>query len=196
MGEPVRRGCAGRVDGEPVTPSTARQDMAEPVTSGATPKDADGSAAAEIPTLTWVSQPLRRRPVVGTFVGLGIAMAAVLLGLWTHSLLWGAFSAGALFLSLETFFLPSRYEAGPAELVVQKAFSNARTPWASFRRVYEDRHGLTLSPYRRRAILEAYRAVRLLFDGGDATAIRETVRARCPDAEWLGPGRRSGKESG
>jgi hypothetical protein len=156
--------------------------MAEPVTS-------------EEP-LAWVAHPLLRRRVLGTLVGLGMALAALALGFWTRSLLWGVFSGGVLFLSLETFFLPSRYEAGAAELVVQKAFSTARTPWASFRRVYEDRHGLTLSPYRRRSMLEPYRATRLLFDGGETQAIKDVVRARCPQAEWLEPGSRGGKELG
>ena len=149
--------------------------MDEPVEAGGEP-------------LVWVAHPLRRRRLLGTLVGLGIAAAALGLGLWTRSLLWGVFSAGALFLSLETFFLPTRFEAGPAELVVQKAFSSGRTPWDSYRRVYEDRHGLTLSPYRRRSFLEPYRSARLLFDGGEAAVIRAVVRARCPQAEWIGPG--------
>lgn len=156
--------------------------MAEPV---------EGEAAP----LVWVSHPLLRRRGLGTLVGLGMAVAALALGFWTRSLLWGVFSAGVLFLSLESFFLPSRYEAGVSELVVQKAFSTGRTPWATFRRVYEDRHGLTLSPYRRRTFLEPYRSTRLLFDGGEAAVIKERVRARCPQAEWLGPDRRDGKET-
>jgi hypothetical protein len=156
----------------------------------------DEPVTAEAAPLVWVAHPLRRRRVLGTLVGLGIVVAALALGFWTRSLLWGVFAAGVLFLSLETFFLPSRYEAGALELVVQKAFSTGRTPWTTFRRVYEDQHGLTLSPYRRRAFLEPYRATRLLFDGGEATEIKEAVRARCPEAEWLGPGPRGGKETG
>jgi hypothetical protein len=158
------------------------------------PTVSDQAANAAVPPLTWVAHPLLRRRVLGTLTGLGIVAASLALVLWTGSLLWGVFSAGVLFFSLETFFLPSRYEAGPAELVVHKAFSNARTPWASFRRIYEDRHGLTLSPYRRRAFLEPYRATRVLFDGGDTAVIRDVVRARCPQADWLGPGKRGGKD--
>ena len=195
--------------------------MAEPVTSKGEPPDpggppnlrgampvmneavlaevalsvSDEAATAAVAPLVWVSHPLRRRRVLGTLIGLGIVVAALALGIWTRSLLWGVFSAGVLFLSLEMFFLPSRYEAGALELVVQKAFSNGRTPWASFRRVYEDRHGLTLSPYRRRSFLEPYRSTRLLFDGGETTAIKDVVRARCLHAEWLGPGKRSWKET-
>jgi hypothetical protein len=183
MAEPVTSEGALPVPGEPLAPEVALSVIDEPVTSEAAP-------------LVWVSHPLRRRRVLGTLVGLGVVVAALALGFWTRSLLWGVFSAGVLFLSLETFFLPSRYEAGASEMVVQKAFSTGRTPWASFRRVYEDRHGLTLSPYRRRAFIEPYRSTRLLFDGGEAAAIKDVVRTRCPEAEWLGPGTRGGKETG
>jgi hypothetical protein len=155
----------------------------------------DEPVTVEAPPLVWVSHPLLRRRLLGTIVGLCILVAALGLGAWTRSLFWGVFAAGVLFLSLETFFLPSRYEADATELVVRKAFSTGRIPWASCRRIYEDPHGLTLSPYRRRAFLEPYRATRLLFDGGEAAAIRETVRTRCPQVEWLGPGKRSGKET-
>ena len=165
---------------EPIAPKGELQAIGEPGTAAIVP-------------LVWVAHPLLRRRALGALVGLGIVVAALMVGFWTRSLLWGVFSAGALFLSLETFFLPSRYEAGALDLVVQKAFSTGRTPWTSFRRVYEDRHGLTLSPYRRRAFMEPYRATRLLFDGGEATAIRDVVRARCPEAEWLGPGKRGGQ---
>lgn len=183
MAEPVES------KGAPPAPNeTSTSDVALPVINE--------SAPAEAAPLVWVSHPLLRRRVLGTLIGLGIVVAALALGYWTRSLLWGAFSAGVLFLSLETFFLPSRYEAGASELVVRKAFSTGRTPWASFRRVYEDRHGLTLSPYRRRTFIEPYRSMRLLFDGGEATTIKDVVRTRCPEAEWLGPGRRGGKETG
>ncbi len=169
--------------------------MDEAVTPGTAPDVREDLPAAEVAPLVWVAHPLRRRPVFGSLIGLGIAALAVAVGFWTGSTLWGLFSAGVLFLSLEAFFLPSRYEAGPVELVVQKAFSNVRTPWVSFRRVYEDRHGLTLSPFRRRSLLEPYRSARLLYDGGDAGLIRAFVRARCPEAEWLAPEPRRGKET-
>jgi hypothetical protein len=183
MAEPVTSKGALPVPDETLTPDVALPAIDEPT-------------AAAVAPLVWVSHPLLRRRVLGTLIGLGIVVVALALGFWTRSLLWGVFSAGVLFLSLEAFFLPSRYEAGAVELVVQKAFSNGRTPWASFRRVYEDRHGLTLSPYRRRAFIEPYRSTRLLFDGGEATAIRDVVRTRCPEAEWLGPGTRGGKATG
>lgn len=200
MAEPVEVEGTRPAPDEPLAPvRVAQARIAAPARDEA-PVPEGSPPVVETPAdsapLVWVSHPLLRRRVLGVLVGSGIAVAALALGFWTRSLLWGAFSAGVLFLSLETFFLPCRYEAGASEMVVQKAFSTGRTPWGTFRRVYEDEHGLTLSPYRRRAFMEPYRSTRLLFDGGEATAIKELVRARCPEAEWVGPGKQGGKGTG
>lgn len=102
---------------------------------------------------------------------------------------WGIFAVAVLFLSLEAFFLPTRYRLGEEGLEIRRVFSRSLAGWARFRRVYEDDHGLTLSPYRRRSLLEPYRSFRLLFDGGDREEIRRIVRARLgPDADWHGAG--------
>lgn len=147
-------------------------------------------AAETPPVLTWVAHPARRRPGRGLALGSLLLLLGVLLGWWMRSVFWGVFATGVLFLSLEGFFLPTRYEMGEKELGVHKAFSASRNPWETFRRVYEDRHGLTLSPYRRRTFLEPYRSQRILFDGGDPAAIRAEVRLRCPEADWVEAARR------
>lgn len=105
---------------------------------------------------------------------------------------WGVFTFGVLFLSLESFFLPTRYEMREEGLAVNKKFSNSTFPWTGIRRVYEDGQGLTLSPYRRRTFLEPYRSARVLFDGGDRELIRREVRERCAAAEWIQPAARKG----
>jgi hypothetical protein len=196
MAEPIEPEGLMPAPDEMPTPKEAPPAPDEALTGEGAGPLADESVTAEVAPLVWVSHPLLRRPVLGALIGAGIVIAALALGFWTRSLLWGVFSAGVLFLSLETFFLPCRYEAGAAELVVQKAFSKGRVAWATARRVYEDRHGLTLSPYRRRTFMEPYRSTRLLFDGGEARTIKDVVRMRCRDAEWLGPGERGGKETG
>lgn len=139
------------------------------------------------PILSWVAHPARCRPGPAWALLVLLLVLGVLLGVWMRSVFWGIFAGGILFLSLESFFLPTRYELGETELSVRKTFSSSRSPWENFRRVYEDRHGLTLSPYRRRTALEPYRSQRILFDGGDPEAIRAWVRQRCPQAEWIVP---------
>jgi hypothetical protein len=139
-------------------------------------------------TLSWVAHPFRRRPWQGIMTLAGVLAIAAALGLVMRSPFWGLFALLVLGLSLEAFYFPTRYELGVENLTVVKVFSRAEASWARFRRVYEDRQGLTLSPYARRAFLEPYRSVRLLFDGGAKEAICAAVRARLrPGTEWIGP---------
>jgi hypothetical protein len=146
--------------------------------------------------LAWTAHPLRRRPAHGILAGGAILGAGVGLGYLTRSAFWMVFSVALLFLSLESFFLATRYELGAEGLCIRKAFSRSVMEWGRFRRVYQDRHGLTLSPYRRRAFLEPYRSARLLFDGGDAAAIRDLVRGRLSaEVEWL-PAEKPGSGGG
>jgi hypothetical protein len=69
---------------------------------------------------------------------------------------------------------------------VQRIFSRSDRPWSSFRRVYRDRRGMTLSPYGHRTMLEPYRSIRILFDGGSAEQIEARIRTALGDSvEWV-----------
>ena len=115
-----------------------------------------------------------------------ILILAAGLGLVTRSVFWGMFGWTVLFLSLEGFYFPTRYEMDEQGVRIARIFSRSARPWESIRRVYEDRSGLTLSPYRGRRFLEPYRALRLLFDGGDREEIVARVRASIgAETEWL-----------
>lgn len=135
--------------------------------------------------LAWTAHPVLRQRRRGSLVGLLIVAAGVFLGIWMGSAVWGVFAAGILFLSLEAFFLPTRYALTSEGVGIRRGFSDGRHAWSDYRRVYADHNGLTLSPYRRRTLLEPYRSARLLFDGGDPDQIRATVRRLCAGAEWI-----------
>lgn len=134
-----------------------------------------------------------------------ILILALGLGWACHSFVWGAFGAVLILLSLEGFFLPTRYEISERAISVRRTFSRSEREWGTIRRVYEDAHGVTLSPFAGRHVLEPYRAIRVLFDGGDAPAIRSRLRealgagrdsggavgaAGAEDVAWIGPQRR------
>jgi hypothetical protein len=103
-----------------------------------------------------------------------------------RSILWGGFAALVLVLSLDTYFFPCRYFLRDDGIVVKRPFSSSTREWSTFRRVYRDPRGLTLSPYDRRTMLEPYRAIRILFDGGDAQRIESRIRgALGPSVEWI-----------
>jgi hypothetical protein len=145
-----------------------------------------GGEAAEADGFRWRSHPVRTRGWRGGAAAGAVVAIAAGVGALTGSWFWAILSGVMLFLSLEGFFLPTTYELGPSGVRVRRVFSRSERPWESVRRVYDDRRGLTLSPYRRRTALEPYRAIRLLFDGADPQEVRREVRGRLdPEVEWI-----------
>lgn len=139
------------------------------------------------PGIVWRSHPFRTRRGAGLLVLGLLLILATGLAITTSSGFWGLFGFVVLFLSLEGFFLPTRYQLDGDGVKVARALgSRTARPWSAFRRVEVDARGMTLSPYRDRSWLEPYRAVRLLFDGGDRAAIVTRVRAAVgPQANWF-----------
>ncbi|MBD3334978.1 MAG: hypothetical protein GF355_05635 [Candidatus Eisenbacteria bacterium] len=119
---------------------------------------------AETPDeLVWTVRPFSRRPVTGSLVLVLITVLAVGVGIWMENLFWAVFGFLVLFLSLESFFFATTYRLGEDGVEVRKRFSKSFRGWDSFRTIYVDRRGVTLSPYGGRAFLEPYRALRLIF---------------------------------
>lgn len=123
-------------------------------------------APADEPVLAWGIHPASERKGMAVMIVALIAFLGVLTSLWMANIYWGIFAIVLLFLSLEAFFLPSRFELSEKGVRVYKAFSKVDRPWNHYRRVSSDQTGITLSPFRRRNWLEAYRATRLGFRSG------------------------------
>lgn len=130
--------------------------------------DADAGPVPE--KLAWRVHPAGERPTLGALILALIGACSVLVGLWMKGAYWSIFAFGVLFLSLEAFFLPSRFELDAGGVSVRKPFSQASRPWGQFRRVVFDPFGVTLSPYGRRNWLDPYRAVRLRFSAGSGAS--------------------------
>jgi hypothetical protein len=121
---------------------------------------------SDTPILAWKIHPAAERKGMAIMIVFLIAFLGVVASLWMRNIYWGIFAIVLLFLSLEAFFLPSKYELSERGVRIHKAFSNADRPWNHYRRVSVDRTGITLSPFRGRNWLEAYRATRLGFQFG------------------------------
>ncbi len=135
--------------------------------------------------LDWSIHPFGERRALGIGVLLVIVIASVGAAIWTKGLFWGAFSFLVLFLSLESFYFPTRYRLEEGRLIVFRRFSKSEREWGIFRRCYLDRDGLTLSPFRKSSLLEAYRVIRLRFTSGNRDEVIAYVRARLgSDVEW------------
>jgi hypothetical protein len=156
-----------------------------------------GASAESIEPLGWTVHPFRERQ------GLGYAILAVILGVsffaatWARSGFWGFFSFAVLFLSLESFYFPTRFLLEEKKLTVFRRFSRSEREWTVFRRCYEDREGITLSPFTKSSWLETYRAIRIRFAPADRERVSGFVRGRLGDrAEWVrDPRWRAGKSA-
>jgi hypothetical protein len=127
------------------------------------------------PEIVWRVHPAAERKGMAALVLVVMLALGGLAGAWMRGPYWGVFAFGVLFLSLESFFLPTRFGLGPAGVLVERAFSRSERPWGSFRSAWFDPYGVTLSPYPRRHWLETYRALRLRFGRPAAAPTREAV---------------------
>ncbi|MBM3316223.1 MAG: hypothetical protein FJY75_00050 [Candidatus Eisenbacteria bacterium] len=131
--------------------------------------------------LDWRTHPAAERRGVAAGVTLLMLAMAVLTGFWMGGAYWGVFAFLVLFLSLESFFLPTTYELRAAGIIVRKPFSRAERSWDAFRSAWCDGYGVTLSPFARRHWLESYRGIRLRLPargGPGAEELRSWLRER------------------
>jgi len=135
------------------------------------------TASADEPRLSWRVHPAAERPGLTAIVVLLLFGVSALAALWMHGVYWGVFALLVLLLSLESYFLPTRYRLDGRGVGVGKVFSQVERPWSAFRGAWFDRLGVTLSPFGRRNWLEPYRALRLRWGPPDASPGRDEVIA-------------------
>ena len=127
--------------------------------------------------MIWKARPVSNAQGRGLFVIALILILSIAVAFWMKSPYWGIFGFLVLFLSLESFFFATTYRLGEDGVEVRKRFSKSFRGWDTFRSVYVDRRGVTLSPYDGRAFMEPYRASRIIF-AGNREAVLECIRSR------------------
>ncbi len=137
------------------------------------------------PVLTWRVHPAGERKGLTVAVSLVILGVSALTGIWMdgvtgvpmEGLYWSLFALLVLLLSLESYFLPTRFTLSGGEVAVEKIFSRTRRSWSDIRGAWFDRVGVTLSPFARRHWLEPYRSVRLRYPRPGRSPSEEDIRA-------------------
>ena len=139
-------------------------------------------------TISWSVHPALDR-VRATLAAMAVIVAvsmAVLLesGDWR----WAVLSAGVLLVSLNRFFLPSRYSIDERGITANYPFGRKRFLWADVRRFDHDDRGGYLSTRRRASRWDGFRGMHILFGRRRAEVI-ESIRAsltRHGASPWLG----------
>jgi len=113
-------------------------------------------------TREWCSLPIsnkERRKKFLILVPLAIVVFFVAGGIF-----WGIFSTIVILLSLLPFYTKTCYKLENGKIVVKKALYTFEKNLANFKKVYNDRYGIFLSPFKGRSILESFRGLFIQVD--------------------------------
>lgn len=138
--------------------------------------------------IKWTAHPARERP---GRAAMGIAVIALLsAAVWlSFGWEWSVASAVILLLSLNRFFLPSRFELDDERIMARYPLQKKILHWRDVRRFVHDSDGGFLSTRSRRSLLDPSSGMHVLF-GGDAAqreriieCIQKRVKHDAHDAE-------------
>jgi preprotein translocase subunit SecE len=115
--------------------------------------------------LEWTVWPYKESARRTTLVIAAILAVGVLACLMFKAIFWGVFSVAILFASLHTYFTRTTYRLDAESVTVRSSMGTVVRKWATFKRYYIDKRGVTLSPFAKPSRLEPFRSTRLLYGG-------------------------------
>jgi hypothetical protein len=154
-----------------------------PVPTAEIESDRDTAKAERI--CSWRAHPAAER------AGAAVSAAALVVALAgavyvsVQSIAWAVLAVIVLFLSLNRFFLPSRFEIGGECIVARYPLRTLRMPWADVRRFVSDDRGGHLSRRARPSRLDAYGGMHLIWPAGrgEREAVIRRIRSEVPSPE-------------
>jgi len=142
-----------------------------------------------IEQLSWISHPMKRRPVVAAIVTVFIVTCGILIQISTNTPWFAGLGMVILFASLAKFYFPTRYILTDQGVTVKTTTQSLTKPWKMYRSYYRDKNGVLLSPFAEPSRLENFRGLYLIFDknGDEVVAVIDKYVAKqldnTPDAE-------------
>ncbi|HEC79546.1 MAG TPA: hypothetical protein ENI34_10495 [candidate division WOR-3 bacterium] len=80
-----------------------------------------------------------------------------------YGVFWAVFGFIVLFLSLHSYYFPTRYEANDERIIIKNIFATQKRRLTEFKKVYRGKNGLLLSPFKHKTFLNKFRGVFLLL---------------------------------
>ncbi len=122
----------------------------------------------------WTAHPVREKPRRGVLAAALIVFCGVLVAMIVADPMLGPLAAGGsilfLFLTLNRFFLPTRYRIDEQGVSARFPLGGRALAWSEIRRFPHDREGGYVSPRDRGGALDT-RGISLLFAGRGAAII-------------------------
>lgn len=132
--------------------------------------------------LTWHAHPARERPAAAVLAGfviiaVGVGVALVLDARGWNAVLTSIVAMAVLVMSLNRFFLPSRFRIDADGITAEHPLRTTRLAWRDLHGLRTDRHGGFLATSSRRTWGSMHRGMHLLFGASRDEALR-LIRAR------------------
>lgn len=113
--------------------------------------------------LEWVCHPAKRNMKITIGVTLFLMVLLLLVWFWTYEIWFVALGALILFISLASFYFPTKYILSKESVVIQSKANRQVKSWKQYRTYYPDKNGVLLSPFTRPSRLENFRGVYIRF---------------------------------
>lgn len=112
--------------------------------------------------MKWSVHPAKRNR---TKTALSAVLIIAFLGLVAlfYGIFWGVFGFVVLLVSVHSYFFPTSYEVSGDEVMIKNIFMTQKRRLSEFRRVYEGKNGVLLSPFLHKTVLNQFRGVFLLL---------------------------------
>lgn len=112
--------------------------------------------------MKWIVHPAKRNLTKTVLSAIFLAVFLIFVGFF-YGVFWTIFGLIVLFVSLHSYFFPTAYEITEDEVIKRNIFLTQKRKLSEFRRVYEGKNGVLLSPFRRKTFLNQFRGVFLLL---------------------------------
>ena len=136
-------------------------------------------------SIKWSIHPARQHRVKTLITGLFIVCFLVFVTTF-YGTIFGLLGLLILFFSLYSYYFPTHYEITEDAVIVKNVFMTQRRDLSEFKRVYQGKNGVLLSPFRNKTFLNHFRGVFLLLPEQKdeiITFLKERVAAHQPQEQ-------------
>jgi hypothetical protein len=112
---------------------------------------------------SWISHPAKERPVASVAVSIFILVVVYLVYYLTNNAIMVLIAGMIFFISLSTFYFPTRYEVNKDRVFIKYLYSSKERNLSAFRSLFPGRRGILLSPFLGPSRLENYRGFYLRY---------------------------------
>lgn len=135
--------------------------------------------------VTWSVHPARKN-TLKTILSLVFIVSFLLFVGFFYGIFWTVFGLVVLFVSLHAYYFPTHYELTSEEVIIKNIFTTQRRKYREFKKVYEGKNGVLLSPFRRKTFLNRFRGIFIYLPEDRARIsafLREKIEEDSVDAE-------------